>query len=42
MIVCRRSPSMVTLPTHPDGLNFDYETELVRFDRDLKTGQLLR
>ncbi|MCU7246857.1 LPS-assembly protein LptD [Pseudomonas koreensis] len=26
------------LPFHPEGLNFDYETELVRFDRDLKTG----
>jgi LPS-assembly protein len=26
------------LPYHPEGLNFDYETELVRFDRDLKTG----
>ncbi|UQS13543.1 LPS-assembly protein LptD [Pseudomonas sp. HS6] len=26
------------LPFHPDGLNFDYETELVRFDRDLLTG----
>ncbi|WP_025108655.1 LPS-assembly protein LptD [Pseudomonas sp. H1h] len=27
------------LPYHPEGLNFDYETEVVRFDRDLKTGQ---
>ncbi|MFJ5286339.1 LPS-assembly protein LptD [Pseudomonas sp. NPDC088429] len=26
------------LPVHPEGLQFDYETELVRFDRDLKTG----
>lgn len=26
------------LPVHPEGLNFDYETELVRFDRDLLTG----
>ncbi|MFH0023975.1 LPS-assembly protein LptD [Pseudomonas fluorescens] len=26
------------LPYHPEGLNFDYETELVRFDRDLLTG----
>ncbi|PAA10008.1 LPS-assembly protein LptD [Pseudomonas fragi] len=26
------------LPTHPGGLNFAYNTELVRFDRDLKTG----
>ncbi|QJP97920.1 LPS-assembly protein LptD [Pseudomonas fluorescens] len=26
------------LPFHPEGLNFDYETELVRFDRDLLTG----
>ncbi|MBP5955915.1 LPS-assembly protein LptD [Pseudomonas anatoliensis] len=26
------------LPYHPEGLNFDYETEIVRFDRDLKTG----
>ena len=26
------------LPTHPNGLNFDYETEIVRFERDLKTG----
>ena len=29
------------LPYHPEGLNFDYETELVRFDRDLKTGQFI-
>ncbi len=26
------------LPYHPEGFNFDYETELVRFDRDLKDG----
>ena len=26
------------LPYHPQGLDFDYETEIVRFDRDLKTG----
>ena len=26
------------LPYHPEGLDFDYETELVRFDRDLLTG----
>lgn len=26
------------LPVHPEGLDFDYETELVRFDRDLLTG----
>ncbi|WP_339454284.1 LPS-assembly protein LptD [Pseudomonas sp. EA_5y_Pfl2_R50] len=26
------------LPYHPEGLNFDYETEIVRFDRDLETG----
>ncbi|WP_460369685.1 LPS-assembly protein LptD [Pseudomonas sp. Tul1A2] len=29
------------LPYHPEGLNFDYETELVRFDRDLKTGNFV-
>ena len=29
------------LPYHPEGLNFDYETEIVRFDRDLKTGNFL-
>ena len=38
MIACRRSPSMVQLPYHPSGLNFDYDTEVVRFDRDLKNG----
>ncbi|MDN5672160.1 MAG: LPS-assembly protein LptD, partial [Pseudomonas sp.] len=27
------------LPTHPGGLNFAYNTELVRFDRDLETGK---
>ncbi|TDV49058.1 LPS-assembly protein [Pseudomonas graminis] len=27
-----------TLPYHPEGFKFDYETELVRFDRDLRTG----
>nr|WP_314492280.1 LPS-assembly protein LptD [uncultured Pseudomonas sp.] len=27
-----------TLPFQPGGLNFDYETEAVRFDRDLKDG----
>ncbi|HEY0290187.1 MAG TPA: LPS-assembly protein LptD, partial [Pseudomonas sp.] len=27
-----------TLPYHPEGLQFGYETELVRFDRDLRTG----
>ncbi len=26
------------LPTHPSGLNFNYNTELVRFDRDLENG----
>ncbi|PKH20645.1 LPS biosynthesis protein [Pseudomonas sp. 43NM1] len=26
------------LPYHPGGLDFAYETEVVRFDRDLKTG----
>jgi len=26
------------LPYHPEGLNFDYETEIVRFDRDLQNG----
>lgn len=26
------------LPYHPEGLDFDYETEIVRFDRDLRTG----
>ena len=29
------------LPYHPEGLNFDYETEIVRFDRDLKTGEFI-
>ena len=27
-----------TLPFNPAGLRFDYETELVRFERDLRTG----
>ncbi|UVH48325.1 LPS-assembly protein LptD [Pseudomonas sp. CBSPBW29] len=27
-----------TLPYHPGGLNFAYETEAVRFDRDLESG----
>ncbi|MDD0986862.1 LPS-assembly protein LptD [Pseudomonas shahriarae] len=27
-----------SLPYHPGGLNFAYETEAVRFDRDLETG----
>jgi LPS-assembly protein len=27
-----------TLPFNPGGLKFDYNTELVRFDRDLRTG----
>ncbi|NWC94762.1 MULTISPECIES: LPS-assembly protein LptD [unclassified Pseudomonas] len=27
-----------TLPYHPGGLNFTYETEAVRFDRDLESG----
>ncbi|WP_047303764.1 LPS-assembly protein LptD [Pseudomonas fluorescens] len=27
------------LPYHPEGLNFDYETEIVRFDRDLLKGR---
>ncbi|NWE44317.1 LPS-assembly protein LptD [Pseudomonas gingeri] len=27
-----------TLPYHPEGLNFDYETEAVRFERSLETG----
>lgn len=26
------------LPNHPNGLNFSYNTEIVRFDRDLKNG----
>ncbi|QXI17369.1 LPS-assembly protein LptD [Pseudomonas hamedanensis] len=29
------------LPYHPEGLDFDYETEIVRFDRDLRTGNFL-
>ena len=29
------------LPTHPGGLNFDYETEVVRFDRDLNDGNFV-
>jgi LPS-assembly protein len=29
-----------TLPYRPEGLKFDYETELVRFDRDLRSGIL--
>ena len=28
-----------TLPFNPGGLRFDYHTEAVRFDRDLRTGQ---
>ncbi|WP_122621781.1 LPS assembly protein LptD, partial [Pseudomonas viridiflava] len=27
-----------TLPYNPEGLKFDYQTEAVRFDRDLRTG----
>ncbi|MCV2220908.1 LPS biosynthesis protein [Pseudomonas sp. CFBP13508] len=30
------------LPYHPEGLNFDYETELVRFDRDLRDGTFVQ
>ncbi|TDV61329.1 LPS-assembly protein LptD [Pseudomonas sp. LP_7_YM] len=30
-----------TLPFNPGGLKFDYESELVRFDRDLRTGNYL-
>ncbi|MBX8510542.1 LPS-assembly protein LptD [Pseudomonas cichorii] len=30
-----------TLPYNPAGLRFDYETEAVRFDRDLQTGNYL-
>ena len=30
------------LPYHPEGLNFDYETELVRFDRDLRSGTFVQ
>lgn len=29
------------LPYHPGGLKFSYETEAVRFDRDLKTGNFV-
>lgn len=29
------------LPYHPEGLNFDYETEIVRFDRDLQNGNFV-
>ena len=29
------------LPYHPSGLNFNYATELVRFDRDLETGNFI-
>ncbi|AUG04641.1 LPS biosynthesis protein [Pseudomonas sp. 09C 129] len=29
------------LPQHPGGLDFKYETEIVRFDRDLKTGNFV-
>jgi len=29
------------LPYHPGGLNFAYETEAVRFDRDLETGDFV-
>ncbi|MGU3344573.1 LPS-assembly protein LptD [Pseudomonas monsensis] len=28
------------LPYHPEGLNFSYNTELVRFDRDLRSGKV--
>ncbi|MEZ0507058.1 LPS-assembly protein LptD, partial [Pseudomonas sp. Env-94] len=30
-----------TLPFQPAGLNFSYETEAVRFDRDLRSGRVL-
>jgi LPS-assembly protein len=30
-----------TLPYQPAGLKFDYDTELVRFDRDLRTGNFV-
>ncbi|MHB2062747.1 MULTISPECIES: LPS-assembly protein LptD [Pseudomonas] len=30
-----------SLPYHPGGLDFSYNTELVRFDRDLRTGRYL-
>ncbi|MFP3577832.1 LPS assembly protein LptD, partial [Brevibacillus sp. SIMBA_040] len=29
------------LPYHPGGLNFSYETEAVRFDRDLRNGNVV-
>lgn len=29
------------LPYHPGGLDFKYDTEIVRFDRDLKTGRFI-
>ncbi|MBW4980816.1 LPS-assembly protein LptD, partial [Marinobacter adhaerens] len=29
-----------TLPYHPGGVNFTYETEAVRFDRDLRSGNI--
>ncbi|OLF51555.1 LPS-assembly protein LptD [Pseudomonas chlororaphis] len=29
------------LPQHPAGLDFKYESEIVRFDRDLKTGNFI-
>ena len=29
------------LPYHPGGVNFNYNTELVRFERDLKTGTFI-
>ncbi|WP_321864523.1 LPS-assembly protein LptD [Pseudomonas paraveronii] len=29
------------LPYHPGGLNFSYETEAVRFDRDLRSGNVI-
>ncbi len=29
------------LPYHPGGLNFSYETEAVRFDRDLRNGNVI-
>ncbi|MCU1779365.1 LPS-assembly protein LptD [Pseudomonas sp. 14P_5.3_Bac1] len=29
-----------TLPYHPGGVNFTYETEAVRFDRDLRSGNV--
>jgi len=32
---------MGSLPYHPGGLDFSYNTELVRFDRDLRTGRYL-